>query len=304
VIKLENISVVRQHTQILKNVSLELPTGSFTSILGPSGAGKTTLLQVLCGLTDMDSGSVSMDGEALDNMAACKRNISCVFQDARLFPHMSVGENVAFQLRVRGIGREEREACARAMLKRVHLAGFELRRPQEISGGQQQRVALARSLVCRPQAVLLDEPFSGLDEALRHDMRELVLELHEKLQVTMCMVTHDVEDALLMSDQIALIDHGQLTACTTPKALVQTGALVHGANDALALAGHVADGTFLAGKLALETDAAPGDAVLVLAGCGGHVVSLEEADGVADGAADGAATLSQTAPAGEKNLGE
>ena len=156
------------------------------------------------------------DGQPVDDLPAHRRDVAVVFQDARLFPNMNALDNVAFPLKVRGIGRKERRERAAAMLAQVQLEDMGQRGVHELSGGQRQRVALARALVAGPRAVLLDEPFSGLDESLRDDMRRLVQDLHERLGTTMLMVTHDPTEALVMSDRVAYLSHGRLVQIGTP----------------------------------------------------------------------------------------
>ena len=222
----------------------------------------------------------------MDDLPANKRGVSMVFQDARLFPNMSVLDNVAFPLKVRGVSKDERRAHAQHMLENVQLAGLGTRRTHEISGGQRQRVALARALVANPRAVLMDEPFSALDESLREDMRELVLSLHESLDLTILMVTHDPVEAITMSDQIVCMAHGAIEQ-------VGTGAdiLLHPATDSVgklfkdtvAIEGAVEGGEFSARKLRVATTIPDGPALLVRTRAGVTAVKpLDEALGALD----------------------
>ena len=215
-IALDSVSLATKGIPRLVDVSFEVPDGSFVSVLGASGAGKSTLLGVVSGLIPQDSGHVLFDGRPVDDVAAHRRDVAVVFQDARLFPNMNALDNVAFPLKVRGVGRVSRRERAAAMLAQVQLEGMGRRGVHELSGGQRQRVALARALVAGPRAVLLDEPFSGLDESLRDDMRRLVLDLHERLGTTMLMVTHDPMEALVMSDRVAYLSHGHLVQYGAP----------------------------------------------------------------------------------------
>lgn len=196
--------------QVLHNVSFTAPEGSFVSLLGESGAGKSTLLKIISGVLVQDEGSVCFDDAPVDDLPAHKRNLGFVFQDMRLFPNMTVGENVSFACKMAGWPKSDCAARATSLLERVQLAGFEDRSPRSLSGGQAQRVALARALAAKPVALLLDEPFSGLDESLRDDMRSLLLHLHREYGVTTIMVTHDASEALMMSDRIVYMADGRV----------------------------------------------------------------------------------------------
>lgn len=204
---------------VLGDVSFSVPDGAFCSLLGESGAGKSTILKVIAGILLQDGGSVLFDGALVDGLPAHRRGIGFVFQDVRLFPHMTVEENVAYPLRMAGVGKRERLARAGELLERVQLPGFGPRRVQTLSGGQAQRVALARALAAAPAALLLDEPFSGLDESLRDDMRSLLLRLHREDGLTVLMVTHDANEAIMMSDRIVALDGGHISQIGTPEEL-------------------------------------------------------------------------------------
>ena len=204
---------------VLGDVSFSVPDGAFCSLLGESGAGKSTILKVIAGILLQDGGSVLFDGAPVDGLPAHRRGIGFVFQDVRLFPHMTVEENVAYPLRMAGVGKRERLARAGKLLERVQLPGFGPRRVQTLSGGQAQRVALARALAAAPAALLLDEPFSGLDESLRDDMRSLLLRLHREDGLTVLMVTHDANEAIMMSDRIVALDGGHISQIGTPEEL-------------------------------------------------------------------------------------
>lgn len=204
---------------VLGDVSFSVPDGAFCSLLGESGAGKSTILKVIAGILLQDGGSVLFDGAPVDGLPAHRRGIGFVFQDVRLFPHMTVEENVAYPLRMAGVGKRERLALAGELLERVQLPGFGPRRVQTLSGGQAQRVALARALAAAPAALLLDEPFSGLDESLRDDMRSLLLRLHREDGLTVLMVTHDANEAIMMSNRIVALDGGHISQIGTPEEL-------------------------------------------------------------------------------------
>lgn len=253
--------------RILDDVTFSVEDGQFVSVLGESGAGKSTTLKVIAGLIPQDEGEVLFDGDAVDNLPTHKRETAIVFQDIRLFPNMSAAENVAFPLKMRKVPKAERLNVAGELLAAVHLEGMGARRVGELSGGQQQRVALARALAARPRAILLDEPFSGLDEQLRDEMRMLVLSLHERFGMTSLMVTHDPDEALVMSDRIVYLSEGRLMQDGSPADL-----LLRPANDAVAacfgdtsaIKGAVANGVFRTGKLEVPAPNEPdGPAVLV-----------------------------------------
>lgn len=265
-IDFDHICLAIKGTQLLRDVTLSVPDRAFVSILGESGAGKTTLLRVANGLAVHDEGHVLFDGAAVDDLPANKRGVSMVFQDARLFPNMSVLDNVAFPLKVRGMGKEERRTQAQRMLENVQLAGLGARRTHEISGGQRQRVALARALVANPRAVLMDEPFSALDESLREDMRELVLSLHESLHLTILMVTHDPVEAITMSDQVKCMAHGAIEQVGTGADILLRPAAEPVRNifkDTVAIEGRVEGGEFCARKLRVPATIEDGPALLV-----------------------------------------
>ena len=205
----------------VRNLWLEIAAGERISLLGPSGCGKSTTLQLIAGILQPDQGQIWLEGRRLNRIPPEQREIALVLQKGLLFPHLSVGENVAFGLKMRGVSRAEQEERALAMLDQVQLQGFENRNPAELSGGQAQRVALARSLVIRPKVLLLDEPLSALDASLRSDMQELILRLQERTGVTVIIVTHDQGEAVIMSQRIALMFEGCLRQVDTPEALYQ-----------------------------------------------------------------------------------
>ncbi|WP_165061677.1 ABC transporter ATP-binding protein [Adlercreutzia sp. ZJ154] len=268
-LSLENIGLRLSGKTILDDVSFTVGDGQFMSILGESGAGKSTTLKVISGLILQDSGRVLFDGCCVDDMPTHKRDIAIVFQDIRLFPNMDVAQNVAFPLKMRKVAKAERMRVAEEMLEAVQLGGYGSRRTYELSGGQQQRVALARALAAKPRALLLDEPFSGLDEQLREEMRKLVSSLHERFNITSLMVTHDPDEALTMSDSIVFMRDGKLVQVGTPRDM-----LLHPAHKAVkacfgeasAIEGSVEAGVFTSGKLVIPApDVVDGAAVLVRA---------------------------------------
>ncbi|MBR0652252.1 ABC transporter ATP-binding protein [Roseomonas terrae] len=205
----------------VERVSLEVGQGEFLTLLGPSGSGKTTILMAVAGFVTPTAGSILLDGADITPLPPEKRNFGMVFQGYALFPHMTVVENVAFPLRVRGLSRADRDAKVRAALDLVQLGQFADRLPKQLSGGQQQRVALARALVFDPNLLLLDEPLSALDKKLRAELQEELKALHRRVGRTFINVTHDQEEALSMSDRIAILNHGKLIQHGAPGALYE-----------------------------------------------------------------------------------
>jgi putative spermidine/putrescine transport system ATP-binding protein len=198
------------------DVSLDIAEGEFFALLGPSGSGKTTCLRLIAGFEQPTAGHIEIFGETAEGLPPFKRNVNTVFQDYALFPHMTVGENVAYGLMIRGMGRAEREAKARAALDMVKLKGYETRRPGQLSGGQRQRVALARALVNQPKVLLLDEPLGALDLKLREQMQEELRSLQHHLGITFVFVTHDQGEALSMADRVAIFNEGRIVQAGAP----------------------------------------------------------------------------------------
>ncbi|MDP5228138.1 MULTISPECIES: ABC transporter ATP-binding protein [Arthrobacter] len=191
-------------------VDLDIRQGEFFSMLGPSGSGKTTVLRMIAGFELPSSGTIELDGADVSTKAPFERDVNTVFQDYALFPHMSLIDNVAYGLRVRGMGKNERRERAAQALERVQLGKFVARRPAQLSGGQRQRVALARALVVEPKVLLLDEPLGALDLKLRQQMQIELKELQRSLGITFIFVTHDQEEALTMSDRIGVFSNGRI----------------------------------------------------------------------------------------------
>ncbi|MET0128274.1 MAG: ABC transporter ATP-binding protein [Solirubrobacterales bacterium] len=205
----------------VNDVSLEIPAGEFFSMLGPSGCGKTTTLRVIAGFEEPDAGRVLLDGEDVTFVSPKRRNVNMVFQDYALFPHMTVADNVAFGLKLKRVGASETRSRVAEMLTVVRLDGYEDRRPAELSGGQRQRVALARALVNRPAALLLDEPLGALDLKLRREMQLELKRIQQSTGTTFVYVTHDQEEALTMSDRIAVMEGGVVQQVDAPRALYE-----------------------------------------------------------------------------------
>ena len=201
------------------NLSFAVRRGSFFSILGPSGCGKTTLLRMIAGFIEPDSGEILIGGRSMRAVAPNRRPVNMVFQQLALFPMMSVGENVAFGLARRGVGRAERARRADAMLERVGLAGAGAKRVDQLSGGQRQRVAIARSLVLEPTLLLLDEPLGALDLKLREHMKIELKQLQAAFGTTFVYITHDQSEALVLSDHVAVMNHGRFEQLGTPQQL-------------------------------------------------------------------------------------
>jgi len=198
------------------DLTLEIPAGKLTALLGPSGCGKTTILKLIAGLAPLSAGDIYFDGDSVLDLPAERRGAVMVFQNHLLFPYLSVGENVAFGLKMRREDKNSIQAKVASMLELVQLGGYEKRRPAQLSGGQQQRVALARALVVQPRVLLLDEPLSSLDANLRDEMRELIRDLQRQQEITTVFVTHDQEEAVMLADQIALILEGKLQQAAAP----------------------------------------------------------------------------------------
>jgi len=200
----------------IADLDLEIADGEFFTLLGPSGSGKTTTLRVIAGFERPDAGVVELRGVDVTGTAPSGRSVNTVFQDYALFPHMNVLENVEYGLRVNGVGRRERRARAQEVLERVRLHGLGSRKPVQLSGGQRQRVALARAIVNGPPLLLLDEPLGALDLKLRQEMQIFLKELQRELGITFVYVTHDQEEALTMSDRLAVFNEGRIEQLGTP----------------------------------------------------------------------------------------
>jgi putative spermidine/putrescine transport system ATP-binding protein len=200
----------------LREVSLDVADGEYFSLLGPSGSGKTTCLRLIAGFDRPDAGTIELHGKSAAGVPPYGRDVNTVFQDYALFPHMSVAGNVGYGLRIRGVTRAERERRVDEALDLVRLPGVGARRPSELSGGQRQRVALARALVNRPRVLLLDEPLGALDLKLRQQMQLELTDLQERLGITFLHVTHDQEEALALSDRLAVFREGRLEQVGTP----------------------------------------------------------------------------------------
>ncbi len=203
----------------LDDVSVDLPTGQLTALLGPSGGGKSTLLRIIAGLETADSGTVTIEGNEATHLPPQKRNVGFVFQHYAAFKHMSVAKNVAFGLEIRKRDKAETARRVEELLELVHLSQFAHRLPSQLSGGQRQRMALARALAVEPTVLLLDEPFGALDAKVRKELREWLRRLHDEVHVTTVFVTHDQEEALEVADEIVVINEGRVEQVGTPDQL-------------------------------------------------------------------------------------
>lgn len=215
-ISIQSVTKQFQDFQALDEISFDIKEGEFFTLLGPSGCGKTTLLRLLGGFEQTTSGSIKLFDEEIENLPANQRPINTVFQHYSLFPHLSIHENVQFGLKMQGVGKAERIKRADEMLALVQLGQFADRMPHQLSGGQQQRVALARALAPKPKLLLLDEPLSALDLKLRQSMRLELKNIQQQTGITFVFVTHDQEEALTMSDRIAVMSAGHLQQIGTP----------------------------------------------------------------------------------------
>ncbi len=202
-------------------VDLTVADGEFFTLLGPSGSGKTTTLRMIAGFEQPDAGRIMLGGEDITNRPPYARDVNTVFQDYALFPHMTVADNVGYGLKVKGIGRKERSSQVAEVLRMVRLDEYGARKPVQLSGGQRQRVALARSIVNRPKVLLLDEPLGALDLKLRQEMQVFLKALQQNLGMTFLYVTHDQEEALTMSDHVAVFNLGRIEQVGTPSEIYE-----------------------------------------------------------------------------------
>jgi spermidine/putrescine transport system ATP-binding protein len=229
-LRLQNVGKRFGEHTVLESISLDVERGELLTLLGESGSGKTTLLRILAGFEEATAGIILLEDQRLDAMPPHRRPIHTVFQSYALFPHMSVFDNVAYGLRVRGCARAEMTPRVEEALKKVHMERFAKHFPRQISGGQKQRVALARALVNRPRLLLLDEPLSALDANLRLEMQRELKLLQREVGITFIFVTHDQSEALAISDRVVLLRHGKVEQCGTPRAIYTTPRTVYAAS--------------------------------------------------------------------------
>ena len=274
-----NVSLSKNH--ILKDINLDIKSGGFVSILGNSGCGKTTLIKSIAGLVDISSGSISIDENDISGLSPEKRKTVIVFQDLRLFPHMNVEQNIAFSMKLQKMDKKDIEERVKVLLEQVRLSGFEKRKISQLSGGQMQRIALARALGANPKLLLLDEPFSGLDESLRKDMGNLVKRLHRENKITTIMITHDKEEAMKFSDKVALMKEGTILQYATPLDIFsrpKSKEVAQFMGELNYFDGEVKDGKFTSEIISFNTDKAEGKYSLMLRP-GGLSVSSKSDEG-------------------------
>lgn len=216
---LKNVTKSFGKSTVIDNLTLSIKKGTMVTLLGPSGCGKTTVLRLVAGLENPTSGQIFIEGEDVTHNSIQQRDICIVFQSYALFPHMSIGDNVGYGLKMQGVPKAERQLRVKEALELVDLAGFEDRYVDQISGGQQQRVALARALILKPKVLLFDEPLSNLDANLRRSMREKIRELQQRLNITSLYVTHDQSEAFAVSDEVIVMDKGRIKQKDSAKML-------------------------------------------------------------------------------------
>jgi putative spermidine/putrescine transport system ATP-binding protein len=221
---LEKLSKVYGDFAAARDIDLSVAKGEFVSLLGPSGCGKTTTLQMIAGLVEPTTGTITLDGRDITRETPNKRGLGIVFQSYALFPHMTVAQNVAFGLEMRKVAKAERDERVATMLGLVHLGGFAERYPRQLSGGQRQRVAIARALVIQPPVLLLDEPLSNLDAKLREEMQFELRRIQQRVGTTTIMVTHDQAEALSISDRVVVMEQGRMTQVDAPYKLYENPA--------------------------------------------------------------------------------
>lgn len=223
-LQLSGLQKIYDQTEVLKDINLDIEHGEFITLLGPSGCGKTTLLRLIAGFEQPNAGAIYLDGVQMAGLPADKRPVNTVFQQYALFPHMTVAQNVAYGLKLKKVPKDEIQTRVREMLAMVQLEHLANRKPQDLSGGQQQRVAIARAVINRPKLLLLDEPLSALDHKLRLQMQSELKRLQRELGITFVFVTHDQEEALSMSDRIAVMKDGRFQQIGTPIEIYETPA--------------------------------------------------------------------------------
>ncbi len=215
-VRLENVDKAFGKKYIIRNLNLDVYDGEFLTLLGPSGCGKTTILRLVSGLEEATAGTIYLDGKDVTNVPASKREVNTIFQNFALFPHLTAWENINFGLKMKKVPKKEAARRIRSAINLVKMKGFEDRLPSQLSGGQQQRIAIARGIVMNHKILLLDESLASLDLKLKREMQLELKKLQEKLQMTFLYVTHDQDEALTMSDRIAIMNSGKIVQIGTP----------------------------------------------------------------------------------------
>jgi spermidine/putrescine transport system ATP-binding protein len=257
-VQLEQIKKAFGQQVVIPNLDLEIKNGEFITLLGPSGCGKTTLLRMIAGFETPTEGVVRLEGQDITHLPPYKRNVNTVFQNYALFPHLNVYDNVGYGLKQKGISGQKLTEAVKNALEMVQMADFIQRKPKELSGGQQQRIALARAIVNRPKVLLLDEPLAALDLKLRKQMQFELKQLHRDLGITFVFVTHDQEEALTMSDRIAVINKGVIEQLANPQELYDRPATKFVADfigENNTLTGTISQGMFTGNGYQLKTTA-------------------------------------------------
>ena len=297
-IEIQGLSKHFGEVRAVDDVSLQVQPGEFLALLGPSGSGKTSILMSIAGFELPDAGRITIDGRDVTYLTPGKRNLGMVFQKYSLFPHLNLLDNVAFGLKMRGVGRAERQRRAEEALATVRLDGYGQRMPAQLSGGQQQRVAIARAIVYRPQVLLMDEPLSALDKNLREEMQLEIKRLQSELGITVVFVTHDQGEALTMADRVAVLSNGRIQQLGTPRALYEVP-------ETRFVAGFIGETNFLPVRIDAVNDAGarialPGGSVRSVPA---HAVVGEMAAGVLATAAVRPEQIMLVAPQSEGSLG-
>lgn len=261
-LEIKNLNVKLQNNHILQNINLDLNSGEFISLIGPSGCGKSTLLKSIGGLLEINSGEIFINDNLVNDIPPEKRGAIIVFQDLRLFPHMTVEENIAFSMNIKKVPKDAQKLIISKLLDDVQLKGFNKRKIHEMSGGQLQRVALARALASKPNILLLDEPFSGLDEKLRTEMRTLVVKLHKENNLTTILVTHDKREAMEISNRVAIMSKGVILEYNSPVNILKKENHVNVKNyfgNINYINGKVLNGKFISNSLQWDVDLEDGN---------------------------------------------